>query len=149
VLAAGWLAALAFCAGLSANPVTVNRAQVLDAFQRGWLVEGHVLDVAAGRVRLQRSLADTSRSLASPLPEEFVLANLSAAGARAGEAYLLPIVPALDGRLEIVAPSRGGDDRPLPLIYPAGPEAEQQLLGILSRSPTSSPKTGGPAARGQ
>jgi hypothetical protein len=118
LLAAGWCAALLWLVLATSNPVTLNRRQVLDADA---VVTAHVTDVATGTCRIVKQWNG------APLPAEIVVEELSETAATAGGEWILPLAVTVDG-YEVV-PSR------LPsharLVYPATPEAMEQLERIL------------------
>jgi hypothetical protein len=126
--AAVWWVALIGMAIVSANPVTLNHAQLVQATH---VVMGTVLDPEAGRVRVEQDWKFRS-------PGEITVENLAETGVRTGETYVLPLL-ALDGadRFAVVAPRLPGFDEDArgervarfgpPQVYPATEEALDQL----------------------
>ena len=111
-----WWLSLALLALLTANPVTVNQEQVLEAEA---LVEATVLDAAQGEIRVDRVYTARQAFDAKTLR----LPNLGETKAETGETYLIPLSQTATGYE--VTPTALPDRRPL--IYPATPEATEQL----------------------
>ncbi len=126
-----WMLALISLAVTTANPVTLNQLQILQA---DYVVAATIVDLKSGRVKVQSEFKQNA-----PL-EAIRIANLETARARAGESYLIPIsksaVPFNAGKLDEtyrVTPTQLPTH--LPLIYPHTPAAEQQLRAILAKQP--------------
>jgi hypothetical protein len=119
LLAAGWCALLACLVLTTANPVTLNRRQILEADA---VVTAQVLDSATGRCRIVNTWSGTA------LPDDTLVAHLDETAATPGGEWILPLAKRGDG-FEVL-PSR------LPsgarLVYPATPEAVRQLEEILT-----------------
>ena len=113
-----WLIGLGVLSILTANPITLNRDQVLSATD---VLTAVVEDAKAGSVRVEKSW----RGAVSE--DHLALSNLSATKPAAGDRLLIP-----------VSRSRGGwrvtlsklSNEP-PLVYPATPESEGQLRQLL------------------
>ncbi len=121
VLVAAWWIVLSLLALFTANPITLNRDQIL----RADAVVTATVDQSpsAGRVTVTR-VWKGDRQLGGILVE-----NLRQAGARAGRTYLLPLSHVDDRADRVTATTIPGGP---PLIYPATAEAEQQLTQILT-----------------
>jgi hypothetical protein len=119
VVAVTWWVALSLLAVLTANPVTLNRKQILGS---QYVVTAVVDDAAAGRVTVEKEWK-TGFNVGSR-----TIGGLEQSGARAGVRYIIPLTVTSEGGLAItMAPA------PLnrPLIYPAGAEALKQLEQVL------------------
>lgn len=115
-----WCALLMVMAWRTANPVALNRDQILRA---ELVITGKVAgDPHAGEVSVIREWKKNG------LKGSIHVENLEDTGARAGETYVMPLAPAATGYR--VAPARleGG----AVLIYPATPAAIAQLEEILA-----------------
>ncbi len=133
VVATVWWILLGTLAFITANPVTLNRAQIRHA---PVLVTGVVDDLAGGKVRVEKHWRGAENT------EAMTIENLRATGARGGEAYLFPLEPTERGRLRVVPAPLPNHQ---PLIYPAGAEAERQLKEILESPADLQPQTQTPA----
>lgn len=122
-----WIGFLVVLAIWYANPVTLNRRQVLDS---DLVISGRVRDLAAGEVEVIKTYLGTAPAAL------ITVTNLNETGAQAGETYLLPLVQTATGQsVEELAykvtptglphPQRPGGG--LPLIYPQSSEVLQQL----------------------
>jgi hypothetical protein len=120
LLAGLWGLALGGMALFTANPVTLNREQVL---RSDAVIRGDVVDLEEGQVQVER-LWPVRRPVEG---ESLRLANLKATKASNGEAYLMPVSRTADG-YEVTRTSLPGE---VPLIYPATNEAEAQLERVL------------------
>lgn len=118
IVAVTWGLFLAGLAVTTANPVTVNREQVLRA---DFIAMLSVNEPESGAIVLEKLWDGTK-------PEPFTLDNLKETGAEAGRSYYVPVTKTGQGRY-IVTPTRLPGNPPL--IYPATPEAEEQLTAIL------------------
>ncbi len=120
VLAACWGIALALLAVFTANPVTLNREQILGS---PYVVTGTVVGgPSSGHVSVEREWKQ------SALTGTIAVENLAAAGARKGSTYLIPLSRSNDAYRVTEAPFGGG----APLIYPATPDATRQLQTLLA-----------------
>jgi hypothetical protein len=114
-----WCALLMTMAWLTANPVALNRDQILRA---DLLITGKVEgNPHAGEVSVVREWKKNK------LTGSVHVENLEDAGARAGETYLMPLSPAATGYR--VSEARLANSAVL--IYPATPAAIAQLEEIL------------------
>jgi hypothetical protein len=116
-IAAAWLAALVVMAARTANPVTLNRAQLAKA---EFVATAKVVDRARGAVEVEDQWKNKA-------PVSLTLENLAQTSAVDGQKYLIPISKAADGFR--VTGSRLPNDAPL--IYPATSESIDQLRQIL------------------
>lgn len=129
LLFAVWFAFLVTLAVLSANPVTLNRAQIRRA---DVVVEATVEDPATGACRIERSWPE-----APQLGAVIRIANLGELGVRTSETYLLPLERKERGPGFRIVPTPPPLSKPL--IYPAGDESRRQLEEILSNPETVAP----------
>jgi len=122
-VAIGWLSTLLILTVCTANPVTVNRQQILESDV-----------VVKGKITGEKTLAAIPGG-DWPVPDDAPLQvmNLKETGAKIGETYTIPlnrILPA-DGSSTptfIVTFSHLPNGKPL--IYPVGEETDQQLQAI-------------------
>lgn len=119
LLAGAWLAFLLFLTLTSANPITLNRSQILDA---DLVVIAKVLDPAAGRCELIESLNGPA------IGTSFAVRRLDASGAQVDGLYLIPLSMDVPLRYDITPTPDGSR-----LIYPAVPEALSQFREITGR----------------
>ncbi|MGE3315539.1 MAG: hypothetical protein AB7O26_10525 [Planctomycetaceae bacterium] len=120
-IAAIWIVSLILLASFTANPITLNRDQVL---RSEVVITGKVDDPRQMLVKVERVWRG-ELSLA-----EVHIENLPATGARAGGSYLFPLsIERSAGRKYRVTESLLPNAAPL--IYPATSESEEQLTGIL------------------
>jgi len=118
-LAALWVVAIVILALLTANPVTLNREQILQSDL-----------VVIGRFDPQkpsRLIVDESWNRESELAEIDV-ENHAATRARAGKSYVVPLTKTSAGRFKVTESLLPNS---APLIYPAGDEALEQLRALL------------------
>lgn len=113
-----WCAALAWLALATANPVTLNRRQILDADA---VVTVRIVDLPAGTCEIVKQWTG------DPLPEEIVVERLLETAARGDGEWILPLARDRDGMSVLTSrlPSKAR------LVYPATPEAVAQLESIL------------------
>jgi len=119
LIAVVWCGLLAWLVLATANPVTLNRRQILDADA---VVTAQVVDPAAGTCRIVRQWTGET------LPGEFVVAHLDETAARPGGDWILPLVKIGDEPevLPSLLPSHAR------LVYPATPEVLEQLEAIVN-----------------
>lgn len=120
-LAVLWVLALAALAVTHANPVTLNREQLLRAEV---IVSAQVDDLAEGACTVRRQWRGEERL------ESIRVANLRETSAVNGGVYLLPLSQTQPGLFEVVAAHL--PSRPY-LIYPATDDALQQLQHLLEQ----------------
>jgi hypothetical protein len=119
LLAAAWMVSLLVLAHYTANPVMLNREQILDS---PYVVTGTVAgDPASGRVFVEREWKRQA------LSGTISVANLSATGAKTGITYIFPLSKPDDSLHVTEAPNSNGT----PLIYPATPASLDQLKAIV------------------
>jgi hypothetical protein len=132
-VAAVWLSALVWLVAGSANPVTVNRAQVALAASHGIVISGTVIDETAGRVKVVEVFSQVAEPAQPVVPgDEILIGDLSRSGrCRSGQRYLLPL-----GRrgtaFEVMPTQLPGA---IPLIYPDNDEARRQIADVLESRP--------------
>jgi len=134
VVAAGlttcWLIGLGTLAGLTANPVTLNQAQIRQA---DFVLTGRVVDVTVGTAIIEQAWK------VDDLPNQIIIDNLAETKAENGEHYLLALSHGQDGSYEVTRarlPQRSHHEPPqftLPLIYPTTDETTAQLKQILDQ----------------
>jgi hypothetical protein len=119
ILSVAWIVTLIVMAWLTANPVVLNRDQILRADD---VITGKVdSDPRLGEVSVVREWKKQGHKATIHVE------NLEEAGARKGETYLMPLAPAATGYR--VAEARLANSAVL--IYPATPPAIEQLEAIL------------------
>lgn len=128
-LAALWVLFLGGLTYWTANPVTLNRDQILLAQATGAVVVAEVIDAQAGRVRISDVL-----SVAEGLPVEMAIGNelfvpeLTAFEVRTGDRVVLPLVPRIGRNEVVIAPTRGGSVQ----AYPAETGVVQDVKQLLA-----------------
>jgi hypothetical protein len=115
-----WFVGLSLLALRTANPVTLNRRQILDA---DLIVEARVDNVAAGECHVTRVWPEAL------LGETIIIFGLSDLSVHAGATYLFPLRRDEGGAAYSVMPTPPPDTQIL--VYPANDEARQQLETIL------------------
>lgn len=125
-----WLSVLVWLVASSANPVTVNRAQVAIAAAQGAVVSGTVVDESAGRVQIVEVLSQGADA-GEPVTQgaEISIGDLSRSGScKNGQRYLFPL--GRRGSAFAVMPTNlpGGT----PLVYPDTEDARRQVADVLS-----------------
>lgn len=126
VLAGLWIASLAILALATANPVTLNREQILHA---PYLVTAKVISRRDGLVSVSR---EWKHGAGLPKDKDTVkLENLADAGVREGVEYVFPVRKRPDGTL-VVYETRLPNGRPL--AYPATDEALQAIEALLAEA---------------
>ena len=118
VLAGLWVAGLGVLSFLSANPITLNREQVLSATD---VLTAVVEEPRAETVRVEKSWKGAVSE------DQLALSNLSATKTAAGDRLLIPVSKSRDGWR--VTLSKLPNEPPL--VYPATPESETQLRQLL------------------
>jgi hypothetical protein len=124
-----WVGFLAVLTLTTANPVTLNRAQ-LEASTK----------VTLATVVGEKTIAPVKNGNESPAElEDIQVLNLPQTGARIGQSYLFPLIPA-----KLLGEAAEGDflvtptllPNQTPLIYPDSPETTQQLEQLrVSQAP--------------
>lgn len=114
-----WWIALGMLALFTANPVTLNREQIL---RSSYVVTGKVVDAERGTVEVEKEWKQ------SGFGGTVHVGRLEETGARAGRSYIIPIEKAADGMLNV---TRSRLPNEAPLIYPATAEAAAQLSRLL------------------
>ncbi len=113
-----WVIGLGLLSYLTANPVTLNRDQILDATD---VLTAVVEDVEVGRVRVEKSWKN------AVLDEQLTLINLRETKPASHHGLIIPVT--LTGNGWQITPSKL--PREPPLIYPATEESERQLRHLL------------------
>lgn len=115
-----WVIGLGVLSILTANPVTLNRDQILESDD---VLTAIVEDAKVGRVRIEKSWKD---NVEVPT-EQLTLKNLGASRVTSRERLLIPIVRS---RHEWqVTPTKLPNEPPL--VYPVSEESERQLRQLL------------------
>jgi hypothetical protein len=118
VLAAVWMISLLVLAHYTANPVMLNREQILES---PYVVTGTVSDPAGGKIAVEREWKKQALSGTITVP------NLSTLGAKTGVTYIIPLEKPDESLHVTEVPNSNGT----PLIYPATPAALEQLKSII------------------
>ncbi len=127
-MAVAWVLLLGALALWTANPVTLNREQLLLARANGAVVEVAVEDRANARYRVQEVLAKSDRLAAELTPGLSIqIDGLSPAAGDQEETLVVPMIPR-DGaaRFEVVPTAQG-----VPLTYPAAPQVKAEMAQLL------------------
>lgn len=115
--AALWVVVLGTLSLLTANPVTLNRDQILNATD----VLTAVVQDDDGLVRVEKSWKDVVQE------NEIELPNLHYCRPAVGDRLLIPVTTARDSWRVALS---NLPDQP-PLVYPVNEESERQLLHLL------------------
>jgi hypothetical protein len=119
VLAAAWMVSLLVLAHYTANPVMLNREQIIES---PYVVTGTVVgSPARGEVSVEREWKRQA------LTGTITVADLTATGAKTGVTYIIPLSKPDESLHVTEAPNSHGT----PLIYPATPAALDQLKAIV------------------
>ena len=113
-----WAIGLGVLSIVAANPVTLNRDQILESVD---VLTAVVEDRDAGHVRVEKSWKDIVHD------KHLTLSNLSQLQLTANERLLIPVIRV--PRSWQVAPSKLPHEPPL--VYPATEESERQLRQLL------------------
>ncbi len=116
-LAGLWVLGLGVLSFLTANPVTLNRDQILEATD----VVTAVVIVAEYRVRIEKSWKDVVHE------DELELVNLIETRSSFGDRLLIPVTSSRKG-WQVTLSKLPGEP---PLVYPATEESERQLRQLL------------------
>ena len=113
-----WVFGLGVLSFLTANPVTLNRDQILEATD---VLTAVVKDADYGEVRVERSWKDVVHE------DEIELPNLRYTHPAVGERLLIPVTTSRNGwRVALT----NLPNQP-PLVYPFNEESERQLRHLL------------------
>ena len=118
LLAATWMILLLVLSVTSANPVTLNRDQIVEATE---VLTVLIKDQQMGTVQVEKSWKSELSD------HELVVTDIASMGVATGQRFLIPITR--EGSQWQVMPSKLPNNARL--IYPATPEAERQLNSIL------------------
>lgn len=134
VLVGVWWAALIGLVVLTANPVTLNQAQIRRAATNGSIVTAKVVDSEAGTVEIVKDwTAGDSRG-------RVTIDRLAESGARDGKTYILPLTTESQRGTVRIAPAKIPSQPPP--IYEATDEAVHQLTVILDSMKPRAGKAG-------
>lgn len=114
-----WWLALGWLALFTANPVTLNRDQVLRA---EYVVTGTISDLTKGTVTVHKEWKHNAAL------DEITVENLNEAGGKPNTKYLIPLKSNSDHEFRVM-PMRLPEETPL--IYPATEDAINQLTDLL------------------
>jgi hypothetical protein len=120
LIAVAWCAALAWLALATANPVTLNRRQILEA---DVVITARIEDRAAGKCRVVQHWKGT------PVPDELVVSGLKETAVHGDGEWILPLQK-VRGGYEVLASALPSRAR---LVYPATDEAMEQLRGMVEQ----------------
>ena len=118
LLAVTWMVLLLVLSVTSANPVTLNRDQIVEAAD---VLTVLVKDQQTGAVQIEKSWKGELSD------HELVVTDIASMGVATGQRCLIPITR--EGGQWQVMPSKLPNNARL--IYPMSPEAERQLKSIL------------------
>ncbi len=118
LLAVTWMVLLLVLSVTSANPVTLNRDQIVEAAD---VLTVLVKDQQTGAVQIEKSWKGELSD------HELVVTDIASMGVATGQRFLIPITR--EGSQWQVMPSKLPNNARL--IYPMSPEAERQLKSIL------------------
>ena len=118
LLASTWIILLLVLSITSANPVTLNRDQIVESAD---VLTVLVKDPQTGAVQIEKSWKSEIND------NELTVRNIASMGATVGERLLIPIIRQ-DDEWQVMPSKLPNNPR---LIYPATPEAERQLKSIL------------------
>lgn len=113
-----WMIGLGVLSFLTANPVTLNRDQVLESTD---VLTAVVEDVQSGQVHVEKSWKDAVQD------EQLALSNLREAKPSVRQRLLIPVTRMRRGWQ--VTPSKLPGEPPL--VYPITEESERQLRHVL------------------
>jgi hypothetical protein len=119
LIAAFWWLFLGSMALFTANPVTLNREQIIRA---EFVVTATAMDPVNGTVHIEKSWKSDGQV------DSMTLENLSQTGAKANVSYIIPVTESRKGRYNVTTTRLLNNP---PLIYPNTPEAVLQLQSIL------------------
>jgi hypothetical protein len=119
VFASLWVCGLGVFSLLTANPITLNREQVLSATD---VLTAVVKELDAGTVRVEKSWKGAVTE------DHLALTNLDAINTAVGERLLIPVSRSRNGWR--VTLSKLPNEPPL--VYPATPDSEKQLQVLLN-----------------
>tara|TARA_R110002096_G_scaffold202540_10_gene387293 strand:- start:186 stop:692 length:507 start_codon:yes stop_codon:yes gene_type:complete len=114
-----WIAGLLALAGLSSNPITLNRRQFADA---DLVIIGNIADSSTGRV----SVAETMYGV-FPDKELTVVGLSEISNLSTGNSYVMPL-RRRNGEFDVVAITNDQRGR---VVYPATSEVRSQLDNVL------------------
>jgi hypothetical protein len=116
---AAWLLALIGLTVATANPITLNRQQILDA---DLVIEASITNAATGECSIKKSWPERIVDTTMTLPE------LRSMSLNEGQSYLLPLTVSDDGGYRL---ARTPPPLSRPLIYAATADSRAQLAAIL------------------
>ncbi len=128
-LAGCWILFLAGLAFMTADPVTLNRDQLLLAQATGAVVVAEIVDPRSGKVQVREVL-----SIAAGLPvdvaegTELTIPGLAGMELRTGKKFVLPLILPAGSENLVPAPTRQGPGQ----AYPAQPDVVQDVKQLLA-----------------
>ena len=130
LLCAAWVLSLALLVFRTANPLTLNTAQVKFS---SWIVEAGVRQLHPGKVEVVTSFRGSFEAGA-----ELTILNLDRVPVEVGKHYLLPLVPGVDANNRIIENAYlitpTGLPEQQPLVYPMTEEVRAKLQDLLRES---------------
>ena len=121
LIVALWWLFLGGMALFTANPVTLNREQIIRA---EIVVTATVVDPVNGTIHVEKSWKSDRQF------ETITLRNLKESKAKAGVSYIIPVTESRAGRYHVTTTRLPNNP---PLIYPNTPESKEQLQSILEK----------------
>ena len=131
-----WGMALVSLAMLTANPATLNRAQIEQA---DVIITGRIVDTQQGTVAVEQTWNSRIERMEQTARKQITVRNLAETNARNGSSFLLPLSQMASGVYAITQPQLPGqrDKRSAAnvqrRIYPATGDVLTQLQEILKR----------------
>ena len=126
--AACWIVFLAALALWTANPVTLNRDQILIARSSGAVIIGQVLSTKLGQIKVEEVLTAADELPIEIAPgREITADSLADAGIQDGDRAVLPVVVRPSGEVSLV-PTPSGTTR----AYPATTEVVNAVKQLIA-----------------
>jgi hypothetical protein len=126
--AAVWILFLAALTLWTANPVTLNRDQILFARSNGAVIVGLVVSSKSGQVKVEEVLALAEKMPIEIAPgRELTAESLEQTGVKDGERAVLPVIVRPSGEVSI-APTPTGTAR----AYPATSEVVNAVKQLIA-----------------
>jgi hypothetical protein len=119
LIVALWWLFLGGMALFTANPVTLNREQIIRA---EIVVTATVVDPVNGTIHVEKSWKFDRQF------DSIMLENLKETGAKADVSYIIPVTESRNGRYNVTTTRLPNNP---PLIYPSTKKSEEQLQSIL------------------
>lgn len=128
-IAVAWVAFLVAMVVTTANPVTLNRDQILMARTSGAVVVAEVVDARGGQVRVANVLSTVEAFTDETAPgHELKLPGLSELKLKTGERVVLPLIRWAGKGGLVIAPTPTGQ----PQVYPADKDVVRDVELLLA-----------------